>query len=623
MLNRFNENKNKRSLIVVFLICICLLYFHFSLPKYVYFNFTKEMDWDILSYYLYLPLTFLHNDLGIKDYSYVQNLFEQYHFSPTFYQASQAENGNYVMMYTMGLAMLQSPFFLLGHLWANLGGYPTDGFSYPYQFCVSTGMMAYILFGIFILRKILLHFFSDRITARTLLLLILGTNYFREAIDYNLGPHGILFTLYCLVIYYTIKWHEEQKIKYIFVLGFAMGFLILSRPTELICVLIPLFWDVSNKQALFDKVALIKKNWRQVLLLFSCVILVGIPQMIYWKILTDSWIYNSYWNQQTFDITESHLTNILFSFRKGWFVYTPIIVFAFAGFFFLSNEILKRSRLAIFFFIAVNLFLISHVPIWWNAGSFGQRFMVQSYAILVIPFGAFIQFVSTKKMFVKIFFAPLFMLMVSLNLFQTWQLVHWILPGDGITSAFYKRVFLKTTSLTAEDNALLEVQRSFDPNQKFDNKDGTYKSRTLEFIDMESIPPTVFIDTVYHHSGHHSFVSSKESEYSPGITIPYSSITKKDHAWIRFTVWYYPIYDIKETGADIVIHFSHRDKTYQYVGYHLADSPCELNKWNKFTADYLTPSVFSDEDEMHAYVWFYGQKQVYIDDIQIVAFEKK
>lgn len=627
MIRAIFKNNNKESLVVVFLISICLIYFHFSLPRYMYNGFTREMDWDVLSYYLYLPLTFLHNDLGIKDYSYIEQLFNQYHFSPTFYQAAQAENGNYVMIYTMGLAMLEFPFFLIGHLWATVGGYPTDGFSFPYQFCVSSGMMFYLLLGVFVLRKILLRFFSDRVTSITLILLLLGTNYFREAIDYNLGPHAILFTLYCFLIYYTIKWHEEQKFKSAIIIGFAVGFLTLSRPTEIICVFIPLLWGIYNKESLKIKLSLIKNNWRQVVALLICVVLVGLPQMIYWYKLTGSFIYNSYWNQQSFDITESHLMKILFSFRKGWFIYSPLIVFAFLGFFFLWKEKLCQSKLAIFVFIGINIFLISHVPIWWNAGSFGQRFMVQSYALLSIPLGASIHFFLERKRLIKLLFGFIWIALLSLNLFQTWQFVHWILPGDGITKEFYFKTFFRTENLTDNENSLLELQRSFDPSQKFEDPEGQYKGRTIGYFDMDNINSNFiepyYLDTAFSHSGKFSFRSSPESTFSPTLQIPYSSITKKDHAWIRFTVWFYPVFDIKETGADIVIHFTHREKTYQYVGYHLADSKYELNKWNKFTVDYLTPSSFSDADEMSAYVWFYGQKHLYIDDIHIEAFEKK
>jgi hypothetical protein len=592
----------------------------------MYNGFTREMDWDILSYYLYLPLTFLHDDMGIRDYSYIQHLFDQYHFSPTFYQASQAENGNYVMMYTMGLAMLELPFFLLGHLWAKLGGYPADGFSFPYQFCVSTGMMLYLVAGIFLLRKILLRFFPDRTVCITLILLILGTNYFREVTDYNLGPHAILFTLYCLLIYYTIKWHEEQRMRYALVIGIAIGFLTLSRPTELICVMIPLLWNIYNKASLGEKLALLKRNRKHILALAVCVVLVGVPQMIYWKMLTGSWIYNSYWNQQSFDIHESHLMKILFSFRKGWFVYSPLIITAFIGFFLLRKEQLRQSQWPVYVFIALNLFLISHVPIWWNAGSFGQRFMVQSYALLSIPFAACINSILRKKLIIKFSMGVVAFALLLLNLFQTWQFVHWILPGDGITKAFYFATFLRTENLTEKENSLLEIQRTFDPGQKFIN-DGSYRGRAIGYFNMDDVNTgyveSYMLDTAFAHSGRYSFRSSTESLYSPGLNIPYSSITKKDHAWIRFTVWYYPTVPINEASADIVIHFTHNEKPYSYVGYHIGDHPYELNKWNKVSVDYLTPSPFGEEDEMSAYVWFTGTKPLYIDDILVEAFEKK
>jgi hypothetical protein len=626
MLKALRNNHNRNSLITVLLISLVILYCHFSLPKYVYNGFTREMDWDVLSYYLYLPLTFLHNDMGIKDYSYIQHLFDQYHFSPTFYQAAQAENGNYVMIYTMGLAMLELPFFLIGHLWAKLGGYPADGFSFPYQFCVSTGMMIYLLAGIFILRKILLRFFSDKTVCITLVLLLLGTNYFRESVDYNLGPHAILFALYCVLIYFTIRWHEEQRTKYALVMGLAIGFLTLSRPTELICIMIPVLWNVYNPDTLKQKLRLVRSRFPQLLVLVAAVILVGIPQMIYWKSLTGSWLYNSYWNQQSFDIHESHLMKILFSFRKGWFVYSPLIITAFLGFLLLGKSKLRQAQWPVYVFIALNIFLISHVPIWWNAGSFGQRFMVQSYALLSIPFAACIDYILEKRLVLKFVLGAAAALFLALNLFQTWQFVNWILPGDGITKEFYFATFLRTQNLTDKENALLELQRDFDPSKKFVN-DGSYQGRTIGFFNMDDINTGYVeayqLDTAFAHSGMYSFRSSPEAVYSPGLKIPYSAITKKDHAWIRFSVWYYPTVPMNECSADIVIHFTHNNKAYSYVGYHIADQPAELNKWNRMSVDYLTPSPFGEEDEMSAYVWFTGKKPLYIDDIQVEAFEKK
>ncbi len=374
-----------------------------------------------------------------------------------FQQADKIPNGNWVIVYTMGMAMLYLPFFLIGHLWAIAGGYPTDGYSFPYQFCVSTGMMIYIVLGIIIFRKLLLRYFSDKVTAVVLFLFCLGTNYFREATDYNMGPHATLFMFYCLLIYYTIKWHQIPKVKYAVVIGVSLGFISLIRPSEVICILIPLFWNVNNKQALMDKITMVKQYWKHLLVLFFACFIVGIPQMMYWKTVAGSWFFNSYWNHPSFTI-ESHVMNIFFSFRKGWFLYTPMIAFAFIGFYFLYKYKLFKSTPVVVSFIILNIFIISHNPVWWNAGSLGQRFMVQSYVILAFPFGAFIQYVYEKKLMFKLFISTIFGLFVLLNIFQTWQLTNWIIPGDGITEEYYKRMFLKTKTTPEDERWLLHSE---------------------------------------------------------------------------------------------------------------------------------------------------------------------
>lgn len=618
---------NLISFTTTLIVCGIILFFHFTLPRFQYSHYSTETAWDILSYYLYLPLTFIQHDIGIKDYNYIDTIFEHFHFSTAFYQAGKADNGNWVIVYTMGMAILYMPFFFIGHLWATLGGYPTDGFSYPYQFCVSTGMMVYILIGIFILRKILLSFFTDQVTSFVQISLLLGTNYFREATDYNMGPHAVLFAFYCLLIYNTIKWHKEPKKKYAIIIGIAIGFLTLIRPTEIICILIPTLWNIYDKESFFKKIAILKTNYIHLFLLILSVLLVGLPQMIYWKHQTGSFLYNSYRDCNSFDITTSYFTNVFFSFRKGWLIYTPIIIFSFFGFFALKNEVLKKSRIAIVCFVVFNVFILTHVPIWWNAGSFGQRFMVQSYAVLAIPMGAFFQYIAGRKMFLKVFVGMLCCLMILLNQFQTWQFVRWILPGDGMTWAYYKASFLKTSYLSKEDQSLLQLQRTYDPNEKFNDANHEYKHHTIGYFNLDDINTgefnTSFLDTTFVKSGHYSYKLGPQSEFSPGLSMPFSQITKKDHAWIRYTLWYYPTSKMEETQTNIVLHVNHHDKPYGYRAFQINSIPYKLNEWNKFTVDYLTPLIQDDDDDVHAYIWFVGQKELYIDDMQIEAFERK
>lgn len=614
----------KESSITAFVIAMVILYCHFTLPKFDFPN--NEVAWDVLSYYLYLPLTFIHGDIGINNPDYIQHIFDQYHFSPAFYQAVQAPNGNWVMIYTMGMALLYLPFFLIGHVWATLGGYPTDGFSYPYQFCVSSGMMVYIIIGILFLRKLLLQLFNERVTSITLVILLLGTNYFREAVDYNMGPHAVLFAFYCLLIYYTIKWHNTPKWKYVIPIGIAIGFLTLIRPTDAICIFIPLLWNIKNKKSFRDKLLLIKEKYGHVFLLITVIFLIGLPQLIYWKYQTGSFFYNSYWNQNSFDLSESHFSKVFFSIRKGWFVYSPLIVLCFIGFFFLRKDAVKNARFSLFIFIGLNIFILTHVPVWFNAGSFGQRFMVQSYAILAIPLGALVDYIYNKRLSLKVGFATICLLLISLNLFQTWQFERWIIPGDGMTWQYYKYSFFKTSYLTKEESYMLELQRSYDPKEKFNDKNIHYKKQFLAYHNMDKREGPQDTSVISHSrflSGGHSFRLSENVNFSPGIDIPFNQITQKDHAWIRFSFWFYATSSLKEDRADVVILTNHRDKPYQYVTYPLEIIDYKLNRWTKMTVDYLTPLLQAEEDKISAYVWYRGKKELFLDDVFVEAFVTK
>ena len=258
MVKNFN---NRYSLWLAWGLAFFLLLLHFYLKKYNYDNWTNQLSWDVASYYLYLPFTFIYHDIGIRDFSVLQDLFDKYQFSGTLYQGYMLENGNWVMNYTCGLAYAYAPFFFIAHAWALLGGYPPDGFSFPYQFCISNGVMLYIIAGVFILRKVLLHFLSDKVTFVTLFFMVLATNYFHEAINDELQPHAILFTMYALVLWLTIRWHEKPSRKTAIALAAAMAWSILARPSEILMLIIPVLWNVWDKESLKRKWQLIRQNW--------------------------------------------------------------------------------------------------------------------------------------------------------------------------------------------------------------------------------------------------------------------------------------------------------------------------------------------------------------------------
>ncbi|MBK6776976.1 MAG: hypothetical protein IPG74_14450 [Flavobacteriales bacterium] len=65
---------------------------------------------------------------------------------------------------------------------------------------------------------------------------------------------------------------------------------------------------------------------------FAALIAVS-PLFIYWKVYAGSFFWDSYQNPgEGLDIFYPHIHNFLFSFRKGWLLYSPLIALALLGF---------------------------------------------------------------------------------------------------------------------------------------------------------------------------------------------------------------------------------------------------------------------------------------------------
>jgi len=617
---------SSKSFIVSVFLSLCIIAGFLYNPRQRHDHYANELGYDIYGYYIYLPLTFIYKDIKLQKKEDYGKVFDRYQPSPTFYQVYKIENGNFVMNYTCGFAMLYSPFFFIANIWAQHSHtYPPDGHSFPYHICIALGVLLfYVIPGIFILRKALLHFFNETITTVTLLLIVLGTNYFNEAINGYLGPHAILFTGYSLLLLLTIKWHEKPSNKTATHLGLLCGMMILSRPSELLCLLIPLLWNVWDKKSWNEKWIKISNHKSQLIIFSLCAFLTTIPQIIYWKMVTGSWIFNSYQNTEGFDFLQPHFLNVLFSFKKSWFVYTPIIIFPIVGIF-LLRKYNKQIYLSILIFFLTNFYVLGSKSGWWEGGSYGLRYFVESYAVMALPFGYVVQNISGLKNILRWLLSGVLILLIALNLFQTWQYLVAIIPADRMTFPYYKAIFLKTR-VTDEDRKLMEVERSYSHIEMPFNPDD-YKKRTIAYYNFETIN-TSYVDPIHLDSSHYlsppySCRLDSSFIYSPGISIPYQNLTRNDHAWIRATLHYFPVYDLKDNNACLVFHFQHKSHSYKYAAYNLALFPYHLNDWNTISINYMTPYPYSESDILKVYVWLQGNKPLYIDDLHIECFEKK
>ena len=90
----------------------------------------KVTDWDNLGYYMYLPAGFIYNDM--TELKWFPVIDSQYAMSGgNLYQANKTDNGKYVYKYLGGIAIMELPFFFVGHCVEKTYGYQPDGFSAP------------------------------------------------------------------------------------------------------------------------------------------------------------------------------------------------------------------------------------------------------------------------------------------------------------------------------------------------------------------------------------------------------------------------------------------------------------------------------------------------------------
>ncbi len=594
-----------------------IVFFRFMYPP------VNILSWDVFGYYLYLPATFIYHDLKLTDISWVNQLIDQYQTTSTLYQATLLPDGGWVMKYSMGMAVLNTPAFFIAHIFSFAAGFKPDGFSLPYQYAWAVSGLVYATIGILMLRKVLLEFFDDGVTSVVLVLTVLATNYFQLTAFDGYLSHNYLFTLYTIIVWFTIRWHKEPRLQYALWLGLALGLAVLVRPSELVCIIIPVLWGISDYQSFKQKLQILRLNYMHIVILVFCVLIAGLPQLIYWKYSTGHWIYYSYNNAgEGFDFAQPYVLEVLFSFRKGWFIYTPVMVFAIAGF---IN--LYRKNLSLFYSIlvysVVNLYIVSSWTCWWYAGgSYSQRALLSSYVLLAIPMGYLVQSVLSWNKILRYLTGAFISIILLLNLFQTWQWAHGIIDRTRMTKAYYMSTFGKTT-VTDADRKLLMIERPTDDNEVLKNEED-YSRRTAAFFDFENPDDHVSLlssDTVF--AGKYSLYLDEKHPFSPAFELPFSGLTTKDHAWIRASVEVFPPDKVKDNMASLVITFQHKGEPYHYRAVSISDTSFHMKpgQWNNMQMDYLTPEVRSKSDTVKIYFWVQGKDPVLIDNLKIEIFE--
>lgn len=583
------------------------------------------LSYDYFGLYLYLPATFIYGDPGISDLSWLEQINAQYGNTPMFYQLEPHEGYNIIRFFS-GMAIMLSPFFLLGHALAGLSGYPADGFSFPYQLAMTFAAWFYVLVGLVFLRKVLLRFVNDKATSISLLALYLGTNlFFWTTFDAG-APHTILFTLYTMLLWFTIRWHESPKPAYAAMVGLLLGLIIVSRPSEIVAVFIPLLWNVFSRQSLIEKGRMVLRYYPHIIYLIAFAVLAGLPQMLYFKAYTGQ-IYFSTYNdpQSVMHWWNPDFSRVLFSFRKGWFIYAPLMVFAVAGFILLYRKG-KNAFGAIGLHFVANLYLIAAFS---SLISYGWRAFIQSYALLAVPLAFVVVFFYEGKAVRKSVGAILLVFFIMLSVFQSWQLMNGIIHGSRMTKEYYFAVFGKTR-IADEDNKLLRIDHNMDaPDFKLIDT-SAYKSYVLSSLDFSAVFQyhEQFQIPDYNDTTKLVYRINHEMPFTPGVKVPFHQITNKEHFWARMSFAIKAEEEALPDDLKLVATFTYqgskqklKGKTYKYRAIIIEPEGFNSGQWRTYQFDYLSPEVTTPDDRFETYLWSPTAKTFLVRHFEVKIFE--
>lgn len=417
---------------------------------------------DAAGYYVYLPASIIYKDiLKCKFYWGVDSAYNfgdgvryyavQYH--PT--------TKNFYFKYNYGVALMEAPLFFVAHAATLCSGlYPADGYSDFYQLSVACSTVLFGFLGLLVLRRFLLSYFNETVVAVCLLIIGAGTNYFAQIVTQPGISHVYAFFLFALLLYAVRQVSLSFDVKWFLLIGIIVGLIFVTRPIDILIVIFPILWifyawNKHNKQ--------LKSLVPQITLALIATCSLVFIQLLYWKFTTGHWFFYTY-KREHFIFNDWQILNGLFSFRKGWFVYTPL---AFAGFIG-CYSLWKRPDLR-FYLVPFSIYFVIMLYItfcWWQwyyGGSFGCRVLVESYTLLALPLCALIEDVTKRKRWIALIAGLIFTSLIFLNVFQTAQYAKGIIHWQKMNKEYYWRVFGKWNIDETDKELLLKTEEITQP----------------------------------------------------------------------------------------------------------------------------------------------------------------
>jgi hypothetical protein len=314
-------------------------------------------------------------------------------------------NGHLANHWTCGSAMAWFPAYLLGHTLAGRA----DGVSLPYNVPVVFTSAAAGLIALLLGLSAAARYGRNALIAA--IAIWFGSPLMWYALRHSTMSHAVGAAACAAVVWLSLRLRERVDAERLFAVGLAAGFACAVRPQNAPFILVPLILAPSRKFGWTILGAFIG----------------GLPQLIVSQVLWSSPLAFANVGAQGNDwqaFTHIRLFETLFSSYHGLAVWTPLLLFALAGFWFLFQDDRRLGVAAMTMFGLQWLMIGTLDRAFWGGAAFGQRrfdnctiFFILGLAALFarIPRSAALVIAIVPSLWtLALFFAPL-----DLNFYQS------------------------------------------------------------------------------------------------------------------------------------------------------------------------------------------------------------
>jgi len=409
-------------------------------------NWSKDswkhvIEADAKGYYAYLPATFIYRDLNFGFFKKIEE--KKYYNKNTYYDYRSQSNGKTITKYYCGTAIAQAPFFLAAHSYSKISGKTADGYSRVYMVWISISALFYVLVGLIFLNSTLKFYEKKELTNSLIFVACLfGTNLFNYTVSEPGMSHVFSIAFISAFCFYSKKYFLENNRKLLIGIAMLAGMIILIRPVNgLILLALPflagslLSFRNGLRQAFVKPVYLILGS-------LAALGIISIQFVIY-KISTGNYFIYAY-GEEGFNFLEPHFFDILFSYKKGLFLYTPLYLISFLGLF----VYWKRNKFEFFSFLGFFIlltFVLSSWWMWYYGGSFSSRVFVEYLPLFMMPLSVFIQ--AQSGLWKKLLSNSVIVLLIVICQIQTFQYRYYEIHWSDMTKEKYWNVFLRVDRL--------------------------------------------------------------------------------------------------------------------------------------------------------------------------------